>query len=400
MLGSDGRHLGAEPGDGPQLVGHVQRGHLVRLGQGRVVEHGVHQVVDGAAAAHDGLADVHQFGGVGAEDVDAEDLAGVGVHDQLQHPVRVAGDLAAGQFAVAGDADLERDGLGGQVGLELPAVGDLRDRVDADRLQRLQLAGRLTEGVRRRPAGPGPSTWRPAPGTRSRRRPRRCAAPRSRSCCRPPAGRGCRRSTPARSRLSRVGVALPTGGVHHDLGGDPLARGQGGDRAATRALHRRHLLAEPERHGVVAQVELERLDDLGIAEVEHLRRASPPGSPGCRARRTSTRTRRRSRRPRPPPSSRAPSPARGSGRSRAPGRRRTRRWSGAPAVVPVAMTILSAVRVRCDLLSPRCRPTACAGRGSSPCPGSARCGCAAAATGSPRSPGRSRAAAGPAGRRW
>jgi haloalkane dehalogenase len=47
-----------EPGDLAHLVRRVESGDLVRLGEGRVVEHGVDQVVDGTAAAHDGLADV------------------------------------------------------------------------------------------------------------------------------------------------------------------------------------------------------------------------------------------------------------------------------------------------------------------------------------------------------
>src|SRR4030095_8282601 len=39
------------------------------------------------------------------------------------------------EFAVAGDADLERDGLFGQLVFAAADVGDLRDRVDADRHQ-------------------------------------------------------------------------------------------------------------------------------------------------------------------------------------------------------------------------------------------------------------------------
>src|ERR1700744_1217033 len=39
--------LAGEPLDLPHLVRGVQRRDLVRLGQRRVVEHGVHQVVDG-----------------------------------------------------------------------------------------------------------------------------------------------------------------------------------------------------------------------------------------------------------------------------------------------------------------------------------------------------------------
>lgn len=40
------------------FVGNVEGGNLVGLQQRRVVEHGVHEIVDLAAAAHDGLTDV------------------------------------------------------------------------------------------------------------------------------------------------------------------------------------------------------------------------------------------------------------------------------------------------------------------------------------------------------
>ncbi len=70
--------------------------------QRRVVEDRVDEVVDRAATAHDGLPDVHEIRCAGAEDVDAEDLAGLGVDDELEHPVAVADDLPARDLAVAG----------------------------------------------------------------------------------------------------------------------------------------------------------------------------------------------------------------------------------------------------------------------------------------------------------
>ncbi len=54
---------GSELVERAQLVHHVQRGDLVGLRERRVVEDRVHQVFDGAAAAHDGLTDVHHLGG-------------------------------------------------------------------------------------------------------------------------------------------------------------------------------------------------------------------------------------------------------------------------------------------------------------------------------------------------
>ena len=63
-------------------------------------------------------------------------------------PYGVSDDLAAGQLAIAGDADLERNRVTSQLSFSLTAVGDLRNRVDADRLQTPELVGWLIEGVR------------------------------------------------------------------------------------------------------------------------------------------------------------------------------------------------------------------------------------------------------------
>src|SRR5262249_11817833 len=129
------RRSNVEPFNLAQLVDRVECGDFVGLGEGGVVEDGVDELVDGAAAGHDRLAEVDEFGGVRAEDVDAEEAAGVGGDEEVEHAVAVADDLAAGQFAVAGDADLVGDRGGGQGILGLPAVTDLRNRVDPDRLQ-------------------------------------------------------------------------------------------------------------------------------------------------------------------------------------------------------------------------------------------------------------------------
>src|SRR5262249_27382722 len=136
--------------DLPDLVHSVERGDLVGLGQGRVVEDGVDQVVDGAAAAHDRLPDVDQLGGAGAEHVDAEQPVVGQRNKELQHAVGVADDLAAGELPVAGDPHLERHVLLGELLLGLPDVADLGDAVDADRLQLLHRVHRLTAGVVRR----------------------------------------------------------------------------------------------------------------------------------------------------------------------------------------------------------------------------------------------------------
>jgi hypothetical protein len=60
---------GAELAECAHLVHHIQRGDFVGLRERRVVEHRIHQILDGAATAHYRLADVYEFGCVGAEDV-------------------------------------------------------------------------------------------------------------------------------------------------------------------------------------------------------------------------------------------------------------------------------------------------------------------------------------------
>src|SRR5580704_19573255 len=139
-----------EAGDLPHLVHRVQGGHLVGLGQGRVVEDGVDEVVDRTAAAHDGLADVDQFGGTGAEHVDAEQVPGVQRHQELQDPVGIADDLPAGQFPVARDADLEGHVVVGELLLGPSHEADHGDAVDADRKQVAGVVQRLIAGVMRR----------------------------------------------------------------------------------------------------------------------------------------------------------------------------------------------------------------------------------------------------------
>ena len=117
---------------------------------------------------------------------------------------------------------------------------------------------------------------------------------RSGRACRPPA---------RRSRGPRSSVApWRPGGVHHGVGGDLLAAGQRGQRAAVVLLDRRHLLAEPEHHrrgraGGTAAPRRSRSRRTRAAGACARRR-----SPWCPARRTSTRTRCRSRPRRPPPS--------------------------------------------------------------------------------------------------
>src|SRR6266849_1207961 len=83
-------------------VDAVEGCDLVALCQGRVVEHRVDEVVDCPAERQHRLADVDQLARPLADDVDAEQLAGLAVKDQFQQPGNVAEDLAAGDLLVAG----------------------------------------------------------------------------------------------------------------------------------------------------------------------------------------------------------------------------------------------------------------------------------------------------------
>jgi hypothetical protein len=77
------------------------------------------------------------------------------------------------------------------------------------------------------------------------------------------------RLQPGRRQVQLGRLPLAARRVHDGVGRDPLPGRQGRHRAVVGGLDRGDLLAEAERHREVAQVELERLDDLGIADVEH-----------------------------------------------------------------------------------------------------------------------------------
>ena len=109
----------------------VECGDFVGFGEGGVVEDGVDEVGDGAAVAHDGLADVDEFGGVFAHDVYAEECGGGGVEDEFEESGFVAGDGASGDFAVAADADFVGDAFLGEFLFGFSDDGDFGDGVDA-----------------------------------------------------------------------------------------------------------------------------------------------------------------------------------------------------------------------------------------------------------------------------
>ena len=114
-----------------KFVQRRQRRDFVTLRQSRIIENRVDKIIEFAAVGHDGLADVHQLGRAFADHMDAEEFPGLGMKQQLEHADGVADDLAAGDLAVAGDADL----IGNAVAREFFFVAadhrDLRNRVDA-----------------------------------------------------------------------------------------------------------------------------------------------------------------------------------------------------------------------------------------------------------------------------
>lgn len=109
----------------------VQGGDFVGFGEGGVVEDGVDEVGDGAAVAHDGLADVDEFCGGFSHDVYAEQLPGLLIEDEFQDAGVVACDGAAGHFAEASDTDFVGDAFFGEFLFGLSNDGDFRDGVDA-----------------------------------------------------------------------------------------------------------------------------------------------------------------------------------------------------------------------------------------------------------------------------
>ena len=168
-------------------------GMAVHVRERRVVVDRLGDLGGHGALVQEGLADVDELARRGAHDVGADELQRGPLEQQLQQPVRVAEDLGARVLGVVAAARHVVDPLLDERLLRGADVGDLGDRVDGEG-QRLGAA--LGSGdARRMPhrlARPAPSPcWR-APGSRSRRPPRRCGGGRSGSGRSPRAGRTCR----------------------------------------------------------------------------------------------------------------------------------------------------------------------------------------------------------------
>src|SRR5713226_1013647 len=73
--------LALKPG---QLVQPVERCRLVALGERRIIENSVHEVIYRSFENEHGLADVQQLGSAFANDVNSQQLLGLAMKDELQ----------------------------------------------------------------------------------------------------------------------------------------------------------------------------------------------------------------------------------------------------------------------------------------------------------------------------
>ena len=96
---------------------------------GKLKQRAVEQL-GGGVGEHGDDADVHDLGGLLADDVDAQELHVLAAEEQLEEPGLVADDLAAGAVRVQGAADDVVDPLGLEVLLGRADHADLGDGVD------------------------------------------------------------------------------------------------------------------------------------------------------------------------------------------------------------------------------------------------------------------------------
>src|SRR5262249_30726115 len=136
-------------GSAGELVGGVERRDLVALGERRVVEDRLQEVVEPAAEADDRLTNVDQLRRSAADGVDAQQLAAVSMKEHLEEAAVIAQDLTARDLVVACDAGLVRYLLPRQLLLGGAHHRDLGNRVDADGKMTRHRPRRDAEGVTR-----------------------------------------------------------------------------------------------------------------------------------------------------------------------------------------------------------------------------------------------------------
>ena len=125
-----------ESGQGSVSIG-FRHGGIVEGGGGEVVD-----AVRIASLGHDGLSDMDNLGRRLAEAVDAEDLHGVAVKQNFEHPYGMAGDLCPGNTLEHGVTHLVGDLLLGQLsfgtpdgaylGIGIDTVGEVLARLFGD----------------------------------------------------------------------------------------------------------------------------------------------------------------------------------------------------------------------------------------------------------------------------
>ena len=152
----------------PAVLGErLERGVAVHVGEGRVVVERLGDVVGGGGGAQERLPHVDDLARGAAHHVRADEPERRALEDELQHPSRLAEDLAARVLVVVAPAGHVVGPLRDERLLGLADVGHLGDRVDGEG-QRPR-CGPWAPGCRGRGAwrpGPAPSTcWR-APGSR------------------------------------------------------------------------------------------------------------------------------------------------------------------------------------------------------------------------------------------
>src|SRR5262245_5118508 len=90
----------------PHAVVCVERGDLVALGQRRIVEGVLDEIVDGDAKVEHRLADVNELGRAFADDMRTEKLAVREREQELHHARLQPHDVSARDFAKSRDTDL------------------------------------------------------------------------------------------------------------------------------------------------------------------------------------------------------------------------------------------------------------------------------------------------------
>ena len=98
-----------------EFVEGVEGGDFVAFGHGGVIEDGAHEVIQPAAQAQDGLADVYQLRGAQADGMHTQQLAIFTMEQQFEESAVVAHDVSSRDFPIAGHPDFIGHFLLGEV---------------------------------------------------------------------------------------------------------------------------------------------------------------------------------------------------------------------------------------------------------------------------------------------